>query len=873
MSDPGPSRRFYRRAPSEQFDREESSSLGMVTPDSSPIRARLNSRRMAATPPLIRETSVSSDRTPGGIKTPRLEGSHVRIKLEEPVTPLNSTHMMSPPLSAPSQHSRSHSQLSSPFMGKQLLFEPGLQVTPRVASSSPASGRLAHVDDIFSTPIAQQSSTSMAAIPATPAHTFQYAQPEMARVYMQKMEEAAAEQAARRELHRPDYLRRMSRNDGAEGQAGVDHRHPRYELDPALLANANAGPSTFPSVPGLGVTESPVKGRRITLFQETSEESFEESLLAGGYGKYRTIPPEPQFHIPISQDQPDRSTPGTPAQAGAYQGPLHWLHTASPGPSPQTSTPVPGPSALPQGPPTDEAPSSPRDAQKRRRLEAFRGSSRASGHSLHPVNVEGMGRILMNVTNDDAPASTAAEESPGKKRSGRRKKPTKGAASNAPTPKHPSPVRSSEGEVEGPNWLDSEFPWCLRNQERAEAMRAEEEHKLMWISRFLDRESDSDEDEEHEILPSATWGEIYEPGEPPMPVRMGRGKMVPFRADSAGKGSVQHKASTVQRPRRGMFFPSDPSDARAALLSKRRAREIIYKKQKLEKGYNDDDGSGSESEVVCICRGRDDGRGMVNCDGCRTWYHLECLGIDDPEQLGGEDDAWYCAQCQEDRKPARGPVGGRSPSPRGASPAEPMLVPTDETPMRPKFLDPLFAPTYFQASPSAAWSAQVPSTPVRGEGHRSSEPSTRTSFGSSSSRLTAAPSTPQTSHTLRAGSTPAFPDVYSREDFDPFSTPSRGMKLSSGPFTTPRPSWSVRASANGLFQTPSRPLEPSSSMRFPSPPFGAHHDYRDSSVRQSEDRTKLAMHRTLPARALWDPESPSPAARRVDRPEIVIHDP
>lgn len=36
----------------------------------------------------------------------------------------------------------------------------------------------------------------------------------------------------------------------------------------------------------IGITESPMKGRRLKLFQETSDESFEESLMAGGYGRY-----------------------------------------------------------------------------------------------------------------------------------------------------------------------------------------------------------------------------------------------------------------------------------------------------------------------------------------------------------------------------------------------------------------------------------------------------------------------------------------------------------------------------------------------------------------------------------------------------------
>lgn len=36
----------------------------------------------------------------------------------------------------------------------------------------------------------------------------------------------------------------------------------------------------------VGIVQSPASGRRLKLFQETSEESFEESLMAGGYGLY-----------------------------------------------------------------------------------------------------------------------------------------------------------------------------------------------------------------------------------------------------------------------------------------------------------------------------------------------------------------------------------------------------------------------------------------------------------------------------------------------------------------------------------------------------------------------------------------------------------
>lgn len=73
------------------------------------------------------------------------------------------------------------------------------------------------------------------------------------------------------ESRRPDYLRRTKRT--------------LTEADPAaaLLADENRERERSAAV---GIMESPVKGRRLKLFQETSEESFEESLMAGGYGRY-----------------------------------------------------------------------------------------------------------------------------------------------------------------------------------------------------------------------------------------------------------------------------------------------------------------------------------------------------------------------------------------------------------------------------------------------------------------------------------------------------------------------------------------------------------------------------------------------------------
>ena len=69
---------------------------------------------------------------------------------------------------------------------------------------------------------------------------------------------------------RIDSLKRSARS--MSPAVGGDHK--RREL---MLSSPHAHVSTM---------ESPARGRRLLLFQETSDESFEESLMAGGYGPY-----------------------------------------------------------------------------------------------------------------------------------------------------------------------------------------------------------------------------------------------------------------------------------------------------------------------------------------------------------------------------------------------------------------------------------------------------------------------------------------------------------------------------------------------------------------------------------------------------------
>ena len=72
------------------------------------------------------------------------------------------------------------------------------------------------------------------------------------------------------EKRRPEYLKRAKRTL-LDADPGYLEEEEARERDRALA---------------VGIMESPHKGRRLKLFQETSEESFEESLMAGGYGRY-----------------------------------------------------------------------------------------------------------------------------------------------------------------------------------------------------------------------------------------------------------------------------------------------------------------------------------------------------------------------------------------------------------------------------------------------------------------------------------------------------------------------------------------------------------------------------------------------------------
>ncbi|WFD36936.1 hypothetical protein MCUN1_003828 [Malassezia cuniculi] len=55
--------------------------------------------------------------------------------------------------------------------------------------------------------------------------------------------------------------------------------------------------------------------------------------------------------------------------------------------------------------------------------------------------------------------------------------------------------------------------------------------------------------------------------------------------------------------------------------------------------------SGITPTLGCRCGFRDEHMDLVQCDGCRMWLHLSCVGVCNVQQLG--DGEWLCDDCYE----------------------------------------------------------------------------------------------------------------------------------------------------------------------------------------------------------------------------------
>ncbi|KAH9855795.1 hypothetical protein C2E23DRAFT_811986 [Lenzites betulinus] len=775
------------------------STISFMTPESSPVFPR------KLMPPVTPHASdlVPTPHTPHRAHPGLLDaGSPSRMGVEAVVPSLAPAPFITTPVSVHSRGLTPASRLSSPFRGKSsdrrtthsrspMPFEDSSMAVDLFPASAPAPAS----PPPLATPVPQRAIGG-----------------EIHRIHLQLAADRA-ELLSEKEARRPDYLVRERRPHSDELEIPT-----LDELDAASAA--------------LGVMESPVKGRRLQLFQATSEETFEQSLLAGGYPGYGQSPgykvPEPLTPAPKS------------GRTALSQRALQWLQQATPG------QPGPSTTALAEELPTEEVEWVPseKDLRKRRRLDLFRDKPDSKESSkLYPVEIEGRGRLLLNVPPEGSPAHP---ETPVKKRIVRKRK-RRGGRKGAHGRQD-----EDDGEPLEPNWPDAVFPWCMRVQERSDVAKMEQDERLRWIERFLDRESESDAEDEDQILRPPLQSHENDQ----VAHKRGRGKMVPLRANPESR--TRHE---------NMLVPSDPADARAALLSKRSVRALASRRMSVD-----------GEDVACIgCRRGDDGSELVQCDECQTWYHLRCIGIKTIAELGREEDPWYCDRCLD--------IHPAYPLP------EPTFVPTDEIAPTSGHRDSLFLQNpLLLESPAPQWEGEpsAPQTPPRGTGGTSSADrtfSTRSSWGDSSR---AGPSTPDSSaKTVRVYHTPG-PYNLERDQldpetpFDPTTTPSRGIKFSGGPpptlgLSTPRGGFGLWAGRGGHTPTPGAKLgggtqawrhgwEESGGGPFSSPHVRSIYSvgYDDTPVTRAPRLGERAGPTTVQARKLWDsprfarPMTPSP---------------
>jgi hypothetical protein len=229
----------------------------ILTPDSSPFTGRFdthNNHSSPATPRTLLSTSGMNPLTPS-FTSPRRTPS-----------PLPSSEPQS-------------SHLSSPFMARSSLPDPAKARTSSQSSVAPnilneATSTAVPAGSVLSATLISTPPISPLLAPESAPAYLASAVPALAGGELNRIHQTMQQEHEELESRRPDYLKRSKRSISDADSTALMEDDGTGERD------------RFSSV---GIMDSPMKGRRIKLFQETSEESFEESLMAGGYGRYVSL--------------------------------------------------------------------------------------------------------------------------------------------------------------------------------------------------------------------------------------------------------------------------------------------------------------------------------------------------------------------------------------------------------------------------------------------------------------------------------------------------------------------------------------------------------------------------------------------------------
>jgi hypothetical protein len=58
--------------------------------------------------------------------------------------------------------------------------------------------------------------------------------------------------------------------------------------------------------------------------------------------------------------------------------------------------------------------------------------------------------------------------------------------------------------------------------------------------------------------------------------------------------------------------------------------------------------NGENEKVYCTCQGPCYGK-MIECEKCKEWFHLRCVGIEEGQEPD-DNDCWFCKKCSSENK-------------------------------------------------------------------------------------------------------------------------------------------------------------------------------------------------------------------------------
>ncbi|KAJ7644421.1 hypothetical protein FB45DRAFT_1021192 [Roridomyces roridus] len=202
-----------------------------------------------------------------------------------------------------------------------------------------------------------------------------------------------------------------------------------------------------------------MQGPGPSSFQQTSAESFEASLMAGGYGLYKTSEwvRQPQF----TEFDPSPFVPPKPHIPKKVEAP----------------------------PPLTE-----KQRRKKQRLDKFRNRGCGSPQRLFVGELKGVGRVIVdelppNGVYTDVTAATAARR-PGEERR-RRKAAAEFAAKERE--RRERDIKYDEFPTQ-PNWPDEDFPWRLQEERRIKMEKEDQDLRMRLIEAFFAEDTEDEED-------------------------------------------------------------------------------------------------------------------------------------------------------------------------------------------------------------------------------------------------------------------------------------------------------------------------------------------------------------------------------------------